>query len=114
MIVGKCVYGVIWYFFVGCQWSVLVDVGVVSGVVVIMECCVLDFILVLHPAQGRLVLCFVVVSYNRFGVKEFIFFCICTIYCLLFPLCIGSLLWHMCSIFVSGLEWWLFACLVFV
>ena len=50
MIVGKCIDDVVWYFFVGCQLGVLVDVGVVSGVVVIIECLVLDFISVLRPA----------------------------------------------------------------
>ena len=48
------------------------DVGVVSGVVVIIECQVLDFISVLHPARGLFILSFVVVLY-RFGVIEFIF-----------------------------------------
>ena len=72
MIVGKCIDDVVWYFFGGCQLGVLVDVGVVSGVVVIIECLVLDFISVLCPARGLCILSFVVMSY-RFGVIDCIF-----------------------------------------
>ena len=46
--------------------------GVSSGVVVMMEYFVLDFISVLHPVRGLLISTFVVVLY-RFGVIDFIF-----------------------------------------
>ena len=52
------------------------DVSVVSGVVVIMECLVLDFMSVLCPALGLCILSFVVMSY-RFGVIDCIFLYLC-------------------------------------
>ena len=57
-------------------------VGIVSGVVVMIVCFVLDFISVLHPARGLLVSSFVDALY-KFGVIDIIFLCL---YHLLFSL----------------------------
>ena len=104
MVVCNFVYGAVWRFFVGCQSIVLVGVSVVLCFVDMMEAGVVDCMMVLHPTQGLLVLCFDVVSY-KFGVE------ICL---LLVLLCKGSWTCRMYSMFVSDLVKWLFVYLVVV